>query len=111
MWVYNSQHGSWSMEGWLYVQGCWSCCITWHAVDLNPDESHILEARDNQSIYYWSAYLWRWSDPGWSDPGGWYHAPLLNTQAEHALVEKWMVHEENVHEDWLTRLMSGPICD
>ena len=75
-------------------------------VDLNPDESHILEGRDDERIYYWFAYLWRWSDPG-----GWYHAPFLNTQAEHALVEKWMVHEGDVHEDWLTRLMSGPICD
>ena len=75
-------------------------------VDLNPDESHILEATDNQSIYYWFAYLWRWSDPG-----GWYHAPFLSTQADHAFAEEWMVHEEDVHEDWLTRLMSGPICD
>ena len=108
MWVYNSLHGSRSVKGWLYEHGDWrwGCCITWHVVDLNPDESHILEARDNQSIYYWFAYLWRWSDNG-----GWRHAPFLSTQAEHAFVEEGTAHEEDVHEDWPTHLMSGSIGD
>ena len=108
MWVYNSLHGSRSVKGWLYEHGDWrwGCCITWHVVDLNPDESHIQEGNDDESCYYWYAHLWRWSCPG-----VWYHAPFLSIPAEHAFVEKWMVHEEDVREDWLTRFMSGPMFD
>ena len=85
------------MRGWLYTEGHWSwgCAITWHIVDMNPDESHILEGRVEECLYYWVAYLWRWHPFD-----GWLHAPWLSTEADQLFVEAWMVHDDDVAVAW-----------
>ena len=89
-WVYNS--GADDLAGWLWQEGewHWGALLTWHVVDLDPDEY----AHD----FAWVCNLWLW---GWGDGvySIWntYKLPIEHIAVQPSAVQQWMVHSGPKH--------------
>jgi len=91
-WVYNCGDQD-DLEGWLWQEGewHWGALLTWHVVDLDPDED------DHDFAWVCNLWLWEWGAHWGMRTWNIYRLPIEHIAVQPSAVQQWMVHPGPKH--------------